>query len=59
MIALSLLLASATATVYFSEEFNDGWESRWVQSMWKDEMSGQFVSSAGAWFVDANIDKGI
>jgi hypothetical protein len=28
--ALTFLLFSASATVYFSEEFGDGWEDRWV-----------------------------
>jgi len=52
---------SASAKIYFSETFGDGWESRWVASTWKESESsqGKWELSAGKWFADENEDKGI
>ena len=47
----------ASATVYFSEEFNSGWTSRWVQSAKPD--FGKFEQSSGNWFVDETVDQGV
>ena len=54
---LVCLLVMACATVHFSEEFNSGWTSRWVQSSKQD--FGKFEQSSGAWFVDEAVDQGI
>jgi calreticulin len=35
-ILLSLFFAFSIATVYFSEDFGEGWDQRWVASQWKD-----------------------
>jgi len=51
-------IAFAEHTVYFSEDFSDGWESRWVQSKAKSDL-GKFVLSAGKFYGDAEKDKGI
>merc|ERR1712139_511281 len=53
--------AQANAKVYFSEEFNAGWESRWTVSKWKDSegSAGTFKLNAGKWFADEEADKGI
>merc|ERR550537_969772 len=55
------LLAQTSAKVYFSEEFNAGWESRWVVSKWKESegTAGTWKLNAGKWFSDAEADKGI
>merc|ERR1719298_342156 len=53
--------AVASGKIYFSETFNDGWESRWTLSKWKESegTQGTFEASAGKWFKDAEEDKGI
>lgn len=57
LVVVACLLALSAGTVFFSEEFGSGWESRWVQSS-KPEF-GKFELSAGKWFVDEVVDKGI
>ncbi|CAN0897238.1 CRT1 [Linum grandiflorum] len=59
LILLSLL-AVASATVFFEEKFEDGWEKRWVKSDWKkdENMAGEWNYTSGKWNGDAN-DKGI
>ena len=59
MLILVSLFVAAFAKTHFTEEFNEGWEDRWVQSNWKDEMSGKFVASPGMWNVDPKADSGI
>jgi len=60
-----LLLGSlnvASAKVYFSETFSEGWESRWTLSKWKEsdkEKMGKWVTATGKWFKDAIEDRGI
>merc|ERR1712139_102112 len=53
--------AQANAKVYFSEEFNAGWESRWTVSKWKDSegSAGTFKLNAGKWFADPEADNGL
>jgi len=46
------------ATPYFQEDFSGDWEGRWVQSKHKSDF-GKFVTSAGKFFGDAEISKGI
>lgn len=60
LLAVGLLTASTSATVYFTENFDDKWESRWVvPSKWKAaEEIGEWAHTAGEWFGDA-ADKGI
>lgn len=42
-VALAALAASAAATTYFEERFqDDDWKGRWVESQWKSEM-GKWV----------------
>jgi len=50
-----------TATVYFSEEFDNGWESRWVVSKVKeaDGTLGEWNQTTGKYFNDAQRDLGI
>jgi len=50
--------AFADPTVYFKEDFSDGWEDRWVQSAHKSDL-GKFVLAAGKFYGDAEKDKGI
>ncbi|CAG9327034.1 unnamed protein product [Blepharisma stoltei] len=59
--AVPLFLVSlASATVYFQEEFDTNWESRWVNSNWKtDGSQAKFRRSAGDWYVDAEKDQGL
>merc|ERR1711962_1481162 len=51
-------IAFADPTVYFKEEFGEGWEDRWVVSKHKSDL-GKFVLSAGKFYGDAEKDKGI
>uniref|UniRef100_T1J0K3 Calreticulin n=1 Tax=Strigamia maritima TaxID=126957 RepID=T1J0K3_STRMM len=59
-VGLCLLFASLIqAKVYFREEFDDSWESRWVASTHKGSEAGKFVLSHGKFYGDAEKDKGI
>merc|ERR1719274_228111 len=55
------LLSRSSGTIYFSETFGDGWESRWTVSKWKDSegTAGTWAHTAGKWFNDEKEDKGI
>jgi len=46
---LATILLIANATTHFSENFNAGWENRWVVSDWKksEGTSGKWVNQAG------------
>jgi calreticulin len=59
--ALFGLLAFASSTVHFQEDFDDSWESRWVYSTHDDASgnAGKFAHTAGKYFNDAEKDKGI
>merc|ERR1719228_104367 len=64
MARVVLLLALVGAvfcdpTVYFREEFPEGWEDRWVQSTKKGAEAGKFKLSAGKFYGDAELSKGI
>merc|ERR1719231_868841 len=48
----------ATAEVYFEEDFSGDWESRWVQSKAKSDLSEMKVS-AGKFFGDEEAGKGL
>jgi len=54
-------LTLVSGKIYFSETFDDDWESRWVRSHWKDSegTQGKWGHSAGKWFKDEKEDKGI
>jgi calreticulin len=54
------LMASASAEVYFRDEFDSG-ITNWIPSDWKDADSatGKFEWSAGQYFKDAEEDKGL
>jgi calreticulin len=56
---LTLLAAVAHATVHFKEDFGSGWDSRWVESTFKGAEQGKFRWTAGAFYGDAEADKGI
>merc|ERR1719247_3979977 len=60
-LGLSSSLTFASAKIYFSETFGDGWDSRWTVSKWKDSegTSGTWDTSAGKWHADAKADVGI
>lgn len=49
----------AFATVYFDEDFSEGWEDKWVESTHKGSETGKFKWSAGKFYGDAEKDKGI
>merc|ERR1719217_454408 len=55
------VVSQCSATVYFSETFGDGWESRWTVSKWKESegTAGTWKLNAGKWFADEAADKGI
>merc|ERR1712216_438388 len=54
-------LAVVSGKVYFSETFDDDWESRWVKSTWKDSegTQGKWELAAGKWSKDEKEDRGI
>mmetsp|Transcript_131165 Transcript_131165/g.213520 ORF Transcript_131165/g.213520 Transcript_131165/m.213520 type:complete len:395 (-) Transcript_131165:91-1275(-) len=54
-------LTAVSGKVYFSETFDDSWESRWVKSEWKksEGTAGDFTLSAGKFFADEKEDKGL
>jgi len=58
---ISCFVLLTSATVYFKEEFDAGWQDRWVQSDWKesDGTRGEFGWTAGKYFNDAEQDKGL
>jgi len=58
--ALFATLSVASATTYFSENFDAGWEDRWVSSTkWKKESEmGKWVNTAGKYYADES-DKGL
>lgn len=60
ILALALFASSSEAKVYFKEQFEDGWQDRWVESTtWKDASEmGKWEHTAGKWYGDEN-DKGI
>jgi len=61
IVAVLALIALASAKVYFQEEFNSGWENRWTKSTSKekDGAQGKWEVSAGEWYGDAEVDKGL
>jgi len=52
---------TARGKVYFKETFDDTWEDRWIVSDWHqdDGSAGKWVWTAGKWFGDRDLDKGI
>ena len=57
---LAGLAASAAATTYLHEEFDDSWQDRWtVPTEWKDAAElGTFTHTAGKYYGDAD-NKGV
>jgi calreticulin len=49
----------ASATVFFQEDFSDGWESRWVQSKVKGDDAGTVKVTAGEYYNDQVKDAGL
>jgi calreticulin len=60
-LVLVSLLAFASATAYFQEDFDDSWTGRWVYSTVDDDAgtAGKFVHTPGKYFNDAEKDEGI
>merc|ERR1719399_626301 len=58
-LVFAALVASSLGAVFFEENFDAGWEDRWVQSTAKGDEAGAFVASAGKYFNDAEADVGI
>jgi len=54
-------LSLVSGKIYFSETFDDSWESRWTTSKWKESegTQGKWGLSAGKWFKDEKEDKGL
>jgi len=55
------MLAFSSATVFFQETFDNGWESRWVKSKSKESegTQGKWDISHGKYYNDAEKDKGL
>ncbi|KAL9188346.1 hypothetical protein ACHAXT_006724 [Thalassiosira profunda] len=60
-LALAAVISSASAEVYFKEQFDDGWKDRWtVSSDWKSSSElGEWEHTAGEWHGGDADDKGI
>jgi len=60
-VVLLSLFALTSATVYFSEKFDSGWENRWVKSKHLESQGtqGKWGLSAGKYYNDAEEDKGL
>jgi calreticulin len=59
--SLFLILSFAlfcSAEVYFQEEFDDGWDDRWVISKFKGSDAGEYTITAGTYYADED-DKGL
>lgn len=56
--AATTMLAVANATVFYKESFDAGWESRWVSNTKKENL-GKFEVTTGAFYGDAEADKGL
>jgi calreticulin len=59
---LFTVLAIASATTYFKDDFTDGeaWSKRWIQSTKKPEAErGALKLSAGKWATDEESEKGL
>jgi len=61
VLILLVISNSIESKVYFSEDFNGDWESRWVVSNNKqsDGTAGKFDVTAGKYYGDAEEDKGL
>jgi len=56
----ALALASASAKVFFEDGFDKEISKKWVVSDWKDaDSTGKWVHTAGEWFVDEALAKGM
>ncbi|KAK9729634.1 Calreticulin-1 [Basidiobolus ranarum] len=53
-----LALAAASAEVFFEETFDGNWADRWVPSKVKEDL-GIFDVSAGKFFADSEVSKGL
>jgi len=62
ILAAAALSATATAEVYFKEQFNDdAWKDRWVVSDWKKAsgQAGALKVTAGDWYGDKELNQGL
>jgi len=59
LFVLCFLLVASHAKVYFKETFDDGWESRWIESKHKGSEAGPWKHTAGEFYGDAIVNKGI
>jgi len=61
LILFAVFVALAAATTHFKEEFDAGWESRWVYSNADDASgsAGKFVATPGNYYGDAEKDSGV
>jgi len=61
LILFFALIAFASATVHYSEKFDDGWENRWVKSKHFESQGtqGKWGISAGKYYNNEAEDKGL
>jgi calreticulin len=52
-------VALCEATIHFDERFDDSWADRWVHTSHTGKEYGTFSYSAGTFYGDAQLDKGI
>jgi len=59
LLLLSIFVFAVVGKTYFEENFNDdAWRDRWVESTFKGSEAGEWVHTAGKFYLDEN-DKGI
>ena len=58
-LAVAAAIATASAEVYFEEDFSGDWEKKWVQGKPPGKEMGTWAVSSGKWFVDEEVNKGL
>ena len=56
---LALVLAAASAEVFFEEDFSGDWASRWSMATPPGKEMGKFDVTSGKWFHDEEVNKGL
>ena len=58
-LTLAAALCTASATVYFEEDFSGDWQKKWVTGAPAGKEMGKWDVTSGKWFVDEEVNKGL
>ena len=58
-LALAAALCTASATVFFEEDFSGDWQKKWVTGAPAGKEMGKWDVTSGKWFVDEEVNKGL